>query len=394
MTTILHDMPDALGLLIRLWLIWIALRVLAPAFGRRLLRVWRARRWQPDPGADPVQAALDRHLAVDAPAGALAAAIVTPSGTRRCYASHVDGRGSPAPDANTRFEIGSITKTLTATLLAAMQRTGQVDLTTPVDYLLPDMARMGRQSPRPITLEDLVTQHSGLPRLPWGWAMLAGLYLRPRQPYAWISESVLLRWLRGRRVRRVGLHYRYSNLGFGLLGLVLARRAQCTYEEALRRQVLEPLGMTATGLPSTTATPDRQAMPHGPLGFRRPPWNLHALAAAGGLRSSLDDMLRWLRANLDLQAPIDASLHAPRADAGAGRHIAMGWQISGHGDTTVVWHNGGTGGSRSLIAFAPVHRTGVVVLSSQAVSVDDLGMRLLGDAIRAAHQRAPRADAA
>lgn len=392
MTTTLHDMPGALGLLIRLWLIWIFLRVFAQTFGLRLLRAWRARRWQPDPGADPAQAALDRHLAVDAPAGALAAAIVTPTGTRRCYAGHVDGRDSPAPDADTRFEIGSITKTLTATLLVAMRRTGAVDPATPVDSLLPGPARLGRQSPRPITLEDLATQHSGLPRLPWGPAMLAGLYLRPRQPYAWIGEGVLLRWLRGRRVRGVGQRYRYSNLGFGLLGLVLARRAQCTYEEALRQHVLDPLGMTATHLQSTAA-PGR-AVPHGPLGLRTPPWNLRALAAAGGLRSSLEDMLRWLRANLDLQAPIDASLHAPRAAAQSGRRIALGWQISGSGDATIVWHNGATGGSCSLIAFAPAHRVGVVVLSSQAVSVDALGMRLLGDAIRAAHRRAQEADAA
>ncbi len=384
MTPLPQAMLDALGLLFRLWLAWFGLHWLALTIGPRLQRVWRARRWRPDPGADAVQAAIDRHLAVDARAGALAVALVTPAGERRCYAGHVDGPDSPAPDADTRLEIGSITKTLTATLLVAMQRMGRIDLTTPVDGLLPETARLGPQSPRPMTLEDLATQRSGLPRLPWGWAMLAGLYLRPRQPYAWISEDVLLRWLRGRRVRGVGRKCRYSNLGFGLLGLVLARRAQCTYGEALRRHVLDPLGMTATGLSSTAAMPDRQAMPHGPLGFRTPPWNVRALEAAGGLHSSLDDMVRWLRANLDLQAPIDASLHAPRADTAAGRRIALGWQISGSGDATVVWHNGGTGGSRSLIAFAPAHGIGVIVMSSQAVAVDALGMSLLQSAVRAA----------
>ena len=384
MTPLPETLRDAIGLLIRLWLVWVGMRFLVQSVGLRLQRAWRARRWRPGPGANAVQAALDRHLAVAATAGALAVATVTPSGERRCFAGHVDGPDSPAPDADTRFEIGSITKTLTATLLAAMQREGRIGLTAPVDNLLPETARPGLQSPRPMTLEDLATQHSGLPRLPWGWAMLAGLCLRPRQPYAWISADVLLRWLRGRRVRRVGRRYRYSNLGFGLLGLVLARHALCTYEEALRRHVLDPLGMTATGLPSTTAMSDRPAMPHGPLGFRTPPWNLRALAAAGGLHSSLDDMVRWLRANLDLQAPIDASLHAPRADIAAGRHIALGWQVSGSSGATVVWHNGATGGSRSLIAFAPAHGIGVIVLSSQAVAVDALGMSLLQSAVRAA----------
>ena len=193
MTPLPETMLDAIGLVIRLWLVWVGMRFLVQFVGLRLPRAWRARRWRPGPGVDAVQAALDRHRAVAATTGALAVAIVTPTGERRCFAGHVDGSDSLAPNADTRFEIGSITKTFTATLLVAMQREGGISLTTPVDSLLPETARPGLQSPRPMTLEDLAAQHSGLPRLPRGWAMLAGLCLRPRQPYAWISEDVLLR---------------------------------------------------------------------------------------------------------------------------------------------------------------------------------------------------------
>lgn len=184
----------------------------------------RRKRYRANPTADPVQAMLDEHAAVMASNAAVAAAIVTPEGVRQAFAGHVDGKNSLAPAADTLFEIGSIGKTFTAALLVAMVNRGQVALDEPLDHLLPANSRLGRQLPVPVTLESLATHCSGLPRLPWGWRMLAGLYFTPRQPYRFITERVLWRWLRHRRVS-LGNRYRYSNLGYGVLGQVLARRA-------------------------------------------------------------------------------------------------------------------------------------------------------------------------
>ena len=89
-------------------------------------------------------------------------------------------------------------------------------------------------------------------------------------------------------------------------------------------------------------------------------------------------MTRWLQANIDQRAPLDQRLHEARANsAGLHRSVALGWHVDGEGDMRVVWHNGATGGSRSFVAFAPAHDTGIVVLSNSAASVDALGLRLL-----------------
>lgn len=357
-----------------------------PIFGNALAsaqRAMRRRRHRPSPAADAMQRAVDAHVAVSAPAGALVAVAMTPQGTREFCAGHIDGRDSPAPDADTQFEIGSITKTFTATLLASMARKGLVTLDTPLDELLEPDARLGRQSPRPVTLLDLAAHRSGLPRLPWGLPMLAGVLLTPSQPYRMLDESALRRWLRNRQVHNVGAAYCYSNLGYLVLGLVLARRAGLDYASALRRHVLDPLHLSATGLHPHGSC----AQPHGALGQRVDAWRRNDdLHGAGGLWSTLADMAAWLRANLDQREPVDAGLHTAIADAAtAGARIGLGWQLHGAEPASrVVWHDGATGGSRSFIAFAPAHGVGVVVLSAQGVSVDALGIGLLNEALRIA----------
>lgn len=363
-------------LLLTFWACILALAVasggadslLAPLARRR-----RRKRYHAPADADPMQAAADEHAAVMAPHAGVAIAIVTPSGIRHIFAGHVDGTASAAPDAHTRFEIGSLGKTFTAALLVAMEQQGLVQLDTRLDELLPPDNRLGRQQPVAITLASLATHTSGLPRLPWGLPMLAGLYFTPRQPYRFISKRVLMHWLRHRRAR-FGSRYRYSNLGFGVLGQVLARRAGDDYANTLRRFVLAPLALDGIG-----AAPDTPcAQPHTAIGRRTPAWNLRALAPAGGLRADLAGMTRWLAANITQQAPLDARLHEARENSGGrNRSIALGWHVDGEGDLRVVWHNGRTGGSSSVMAFAPARGIGVVVLSNSAASVDALGLRLL-----------------
>lgn len=342
-------------------------------FAQRL----RRKRFRAKPDADPLQAMLDEHAAVMAPHAGVAAAIVSPAGVRQAFAGHIDGPDSPSPDSNTPFEIGSLSKTFTAALLVAMERQNLVQLDTPLDELLPPDDRLGRQHPVPVTLAGLATHTSGLPRLPWGVPMLAGMYFTPRQPYRFLSEPVLVRWLKHRRVR-FGGRYRYSNLGYGVLGQALARRAKGDYADALRRFVLEPLALDGV----TTSIDALCAQPHTALGRRVPAWDMRALLPAGGLRASLGTMTRWLQANMAQRAPLDARLHTARENSGGRNHgIALGWHVDGEGERRVVWHNGRTGGSSSVMAFAPARGIGVVVLGNSAASVDALGLRLLHAAV-------------
>lgn len=340
-----------------------------------LRQAWRRARNHSVPGMDAMQALADAHVTCMTPRAGLAIAIVTPTGTRQIFAGHIDGKASPVPNAGTAFEIGSITKTFTTALLVALEHAGSVTLDMRLDDLLPADAKPGQLQSGPITLEQLATHHSGLPRLLPGWPSLAGSYLSPRQPYRWTTQTALHRWLRHRRIRHQG-RYHYSNLGYGILGHALARKIGLDYAAALQQWVLDPLGLAHTGVPMDNI--NHVAQPHTALGRRTPAWCFNALPGCGAIHSNLADMTRWLQANMQEQPPLDTRLHEPRADAGAPqRRIALGWHVDGDGERRVIWHNGGTGGSRSLIAFTPARGTGIVVLGNSAVSVDRLGMNLL-----------------
>jgi D-alanyl-D-alanine-carboxypeptidase/D-alanyl-D-alanine-endopeptidase len=151
-----------------------------------------------------------------------------------------------APDGDTVYEIGSITKTFTAALLAQSVRAGQVTLETPVAQLLPD-ARIPARNGKEITLLDLATQFSGLPRLP--------LNLLPKDaanPYADYDAARLKAFLADYQLSRdPGEGYEYSNLGFGLLGYALAQSQHTTYPELVAKDVLQPLGMAMSGVTLT-----------------------------------------------------------------------------------------------------------------------------------------------
>jgi D-alanyl-D-alanine-carboxypeptidase/D-alanyl-D-alanine-endopeptidase len=290
------------------------------------------------------------------------------------------GPGGPAPPAaNTIFEIGSVTKVFTATLLAAMVEDRSLALDDLVQPYLPGVELPVRG--RPITLADLATHTAGLPRLPHG------LYLRSvrhrRNPYAWLTVDDLYAALPSTPPRREpGGRPRYSNLGYGLLGHVLAARAGCSYEQLVRERICHPLGLNDTDVSVPEAARGRFAQGHNRRGRPVPHWDLPALAGAGALRSTVADLLRFLRLQLGEAEPVLASAaaltHAPRSRQ-RGVAIGLGWTrlpLLGT-EHELLFHNGGTGGFRSFAGFVPATQTAVVALTNSARSVDALGFRIL-----------------
>jgi len=165
-------------------------------------------------------------------------------------------------DGNTIFEVGSVTKVFTSLLLADMAQRGQVALTDPVAKYLPAGVKMPERNGRQISLEDLATHTSGLPRLPSN--------LSPKDaanPYADYSVEQLYQFLSGYQLTRdIGPQYEYSNLGGGLLGHVLARRAGMDYEKVVRSRICEPLGMRSTSITLSDDMKTRFAVGHnGPI---------------------------------------------------------------------------------------------------------------------------------
>jgi serine-type D-Ala-D-Ala carboxypeptidase/endopeptidase len=284
----------------------------------------------------------------------------------------------PAPD--TIFEVGSITKVFTATVLADLAEEGLVALDDPVQRYLPAGVELPVRR-RPITLADLATQTSGLPRLPKG---LVGLSLKQRgNPYAGFTGAHLERAIVGTRLRgNPGEKVRYSNFGFGLLGYILALRAGQSYEQLVRERICAPLRLVDTSISIPVQALPRFADGHNRRGRKVSHWDLATLAGAGALRSTVADLLRFLE--LQLRQPttrlgrVAWATHEPRVRRGRLAQ-GLGWAslpLRGQ-PVEMLWHNGGTGGFRGFVGFVKENATGVAVLSNCARSVDAIGFRTL-----------------
>lgn len=273
-----------------------------------------------------------------------------------------------APQGDTIFEVGSISKVFTSLLTQVQVGNGQLDWGATIGSRLPD-TDFASDAVAAITLRELATHTSGLPRVPDNLDPAD-----PLNPYLGYDRALLLAFLAGFKPDTLVKEYAYSNLGAGLLGEIAGDASGPGYAEAIRRDVLLPLGMNDTGVFTRNIHPDRRA--HGfSGGADMPHWDgFDALAGAGGLLSTVDDMLRFIRQNLASQ-DLDESLAAIRVSQ-AGGATAFGWHIQNPGaGGPVYWHNGGTGGHASYLAIRPDTGTGVVILatSTEYNTITELG---------------------
>jgi CubicO group peptidase (beta-lactamase class C family) len=281
-------------------------------------------------------------------------------------------------DGDTLFEIGSMSKVFTSLLLTDAVQRGEVALTDPIAKYLPSNVKVPERG-RAITLQDLSNHTSGLPRLPGNFNPKDG-----ENPYADYSVEQLYQFLSTYGLTRdVGASYEYSNLGAGLLGHLLARRAGTDYESLVKARITGPLGMRSTTVTLTPPMVARLAPGYDRLLQPAKNWDLPTLAGAGALRSSANDILTFLAAangygQSALTPAFNAMLQA-RRPAGGNMEIALGWHVASSNGKSIVWHNGGTGGYRTFMGFDPDARTGVVVLTNAAspAGPDDIGRHLL-----------------
>jgi serine-type D-Ala-D-Ala carboxypeptidase/endopeptidase len=283
-------------------------------------------------------------------------------------------------NGGTIFEIGSMTKVFTSLVLMDMVQKGEVAVTDPVSNYLPASVKVPDRNGKKITLQDLSTQSSGLPRMPSNFHPKDDL-----NPYADYSAEQLYEFLSGYQLTRdIGSQYEYSNLGVGFLGHVLTLRAGMDYEALVRSRICMPLGMNDTRVTLTPEMKARLAIGHGPNLNPVPNWDLSALTGAGALRSSANDILTFLAANLGYtKTPLASAMAAEtsirRPTGSPNMEIAYAWHIQTKNGNSIIWHNGGTGGYRTYMGFDPKSRVGVVVLSniSSAAGPDDIGRHLL-----------------
>ena len=187
--------------------------------------------------------------------------VIEPDG-RRVVAYGNLANGDPRTlDGDTIFEIGSVTKVFTSLLLADMVNRKEVALDDPAAKYLPENVRMPERSGKSITLLDLSTHSSGLPRLPGNLKPKD-----PRNPYADYSVDDLYQFLSGYTLPRdPGSEFEYSNLGGGLLGHLLAYRAGTDYESLIRSRIAQPLSMPDTGITLSSSMKQRMATGHNAM---------------------------------------------------------------------------------------------------------------------------------
>ena len=287
---------------------------------------------------------------------AVSAAAIEPDGT-------VSFTGWGA-DEHDRFEIGSITKTFTAALLSDAIERGELTAETTLGEVFAELAGT---SAGDLTMEQLATQHTGLPKSADSAPLtqLWKVYLR-LDPYVEDLPSLLER---AQDFDTAPGTYVYSNTGVALLGHAVARAAGTEYPQLVHERLLEPLGMEETIVPESRA----DLPPDAPTGFtnsgmRTGPWTLGASAPAGSIRSTAHDMAIWMQAVADGDAP-GADAVEPRSELEGGGSIGYAWHITPLDGTDITWHNGGTGGYRSYAGHSPDGRA-VVVLSNTETSVD------------------------
>lgn len=322
---------------------------------------------QTGPSSDAIRALLAERVDIGRDSVGYVAAISDTDGTQVVTYGTSGAPNGRALDNDTVFEIGSITKVFTALLLADMAARGEVALVDPVAKYLPAEGRPQVFDGKPISLLDLVTYTSGLPRRPGNLSPKD-----PKNPYADYTVAQLYEFLSGYTPEYYpGSQYIYANLGFGLLGHVLALRAGCSYEELIVSRICGPLGLDDTRITLTPAMRERLAQGHDGSLRDVPGWDLPTLAGAGALRSTAKDLLCFLdacqgRRDTSLAPALASLLDVRRQTDQRGVYAAAGWFVQTAHDDELVWKDGGTGGYATFVGYSARTRVAVVLLSNAA----------------------------
>ncbi|MGV0026158.1 serine hydrolase [Phormidesmis priestleyi] len=333
---------------------------------------------QSDLSENTVQVILQKRIDQEKQGVGIVVGLITPQGRKIIRYGRMAQSDPRQPDENTVFEIGSISKVFTTLLLADMVERGDVKLDDSIAQFLPKSVKVPSRNGQAITLIDLATHTSGLPRLPDN--------LKPKDienPYADYTVEQLYEFLsRYQLTRDIGAKYEYSNLGVGLLGHLLSLKSGMDYETLVTTRIAQPLQMESTKIRLSAEMKSRLATGHNAIGSPVKNWDFLTLAGAGGLRSTAHDLLNFLAANLGLtQSNLSKAMQktqiVQRPTGTPDLAMGLGWHVFQKYGTEIVWHNGGTGGYHSFIGFDKKKQLGIVVLSNSSNSIDDIGLHLL-----------------
>jgi CubicO group peptidase (beta-lactamase class C family) len=327
-----------------------------------------------------LKAALSQRFDHDRTGACVAAGVIDGRTTATAYVC-ADPKSERPYDEHTAFEIGSVTKTMTAALLAELVARHEIALEDPIARLLPPGTRVPSFNGHDITVGEIVTHTSGLP---------GGLPdyhpPDPRNPYAAATERDLLDILAAARLtREPGSKWEYSNPAMILLSYALAKRAGKDYETLLRERLLDPLGMNETYV-ARRPPQVHLAQGHHPNGEAAIPWDFHPdMAGVGGVRATLADMLRYMEGELGTRdSAITPALARTQQEVANvdGHRMGMNWNLSTVNGHIIASHDGATAGASSFVAVDRDAGRAVVLLSDTSLlavgGLGQLGLHLLG----------------
>lgn len=280
------------------------------------------------------------------------------------------------PTANTIFEIGSITKTFTATLLAWYANEGKIKLTDPITKYLPDSVKTNIVLGG-ITLQQLSNHTSGLARIPENLQFDSAGAANPYKNY---NKRLLYAYLKKCKLNsNPGEQYAYSNLGVGLLGTILSQVSGKTFDQMVQEIICVPLGIKNTVQHLSPTQQSNFTKVFSQYGDPTVAWDFNALAACGALHSTVNDLLVYAKANMNSGADKLGKTFAQTHEVTYSKDtkIALGWHIIVVDGVEYVFHNGGTYGSSSFLAFNAEKKLAVVILSNSAESTDVIGTGLI-----------------
>ena len=350
---------------------------------------------------DALQKVLQARLLNDRTGVCMAVAVISDTTIKAIACANPNVRR--AIDDQTAFEIGSITKTMTATLLASMIQSGQMSLDAPLADYLPSGTQVPSFKGKPILLRHVVTHTSGLGALPPDFAPTDA-----SNPYANLTEKSLLASLAKVELKQApGEVQSYSNFAMMVLSIAIANKAGKSYEDLLKTRIFLPLGMDGAYI-SDSNRPKRitAAVGHLPNQAVTSPWIFPVnLAGVGGVRATLPDMIQYAKAQLGREFDKDAKINSnPAATANAnananaglikaiaktqevipltnGQPMGMNWFMRTNAGAEVLFHGGGTGGFSTEILIDKKAGRAVVVLADTSLTnlggVSDVALHLL-----------------
>jgi CubicO group peptidase (beta-lactamase class C family) len=286
------------------------------------------------------------------------------------------GKGSTLEvDGDTLFELGSVTKTFTAILLADMVERGELSLDDPIDKFLPGFVKVPTRNGKKIKLIDLATHTSGLPSTP------GNSKSRDNRPgYEGYTEQQLYDFLSHYTLTRdIGSKFEYSNMGMGLLGHILSRKTGRSYDELVLKHICAPLKMDSTRRELSAELRERQAEGYYLDGQKSKGWQMPPVfAGAGGLRSTANDMLKFLAANMGLiKSPMLSAFQKTHEGIRSWKEkikVGLAWLVIQDENLKIILHTGGHEANRSFVGFDPQKKVGVVVLSNSNMVITDIGL--------------------